>query len=385
MFRRPWPLALIFVRARFRRVRHSVPASAALAQPTPRSSRGVYFRAYLRSGLNWVKLRLSLRLSLRDYSLMFYRALPFCSVLLLLSGFPFSTPAQQPPPKSPPSPPAVSPAPSLDYPDSTSGLEHLVRDIIQAQQENEGARASALLRSFILPNPHEWYEQIFGGNVAAAPESLYEKAAAFLPPQLAEFFLASQTSGMKDIRAVRLENSCDDNAGEDAFGVLHARLQPVPFYELRLIRGDQLARLFPFAFVNGAFRFILAPKMEGNVFGHAQAKTASTAADPTASARDSIEPRLRVGGAAQAAKLVKRVQPHYPETARREHLQGTVKLHALVGKDGSLRQVYVVKGYCSLAESSLDAVRQWRYSPTILNGKPVEVDTEIDVVFSLSP
>ena len=58
-------------------------------------------------------------------------------------------------------------------------------------------------------------------------------------------------------------------------------------------------------------------------------------------------------------------------------------MHALINAEGAIAQLYVIKGYCSLAESSLAAVSQWRYSPTLFNGKPVEVDTEIQAIFSL--
>jgi len=60
-----------------------------------------------------------------------------------------------------------------------------------------------------------------------------------------------------------------------------------------------------------------------------------------------------------------------------------VKLHAIIGKDGRIESLRVVSGRCSLARASVDAVRQWRYTPTLLNGQPVEVDTEIDVLFAL--
>ena len=94
--------------------------------------------------------------------------------------------------------------------------------------------------------------------------------------------------------------------------------------------------------------------------------------------------RTRVGGAVQAAKLVNRVQPVYPPLARQTRISGTVKLHAIIGKDGSVQQLQVVSGHPLLVQSALDAVRQWRYQPTLLNGEPVEVDTEIDVIFSLA-
>ena len=86
----------------------------------------------------------------------------------------------------------------------------------------------------------------------------------------------------------------------------------------------------------------------------------------------------------QAARLVNRVQPMYPPLARQTRISGTVRLHAIIGKNGAVEQLQVVSGHPLLVQSALDAVRQWRYQPTLLNGDPVEVDTEIDVVFSLA-
>ena len=94
--------------------------------------------------------------------------------------------------------------------------------------------------------------------------------------------------------------------------------------------------------------------------------------------------RVTVGGNVQAARLVNKVQPLYPPLARQTRISGTVKLHAIIGKDGAVQQLQVVSGHPLLVQSALDAVRQWRYQPTLLNGDPVEVDTEIDVIFSLA-
>jgi periplasmic protein TonB len=94
--------------------------------------------------------------------------------------------------------------------------------------------------------------------------------------------------------------------------------------------------------------------------------------------------RITVGGNVQSAHLINKVQPSYPPLARQTRISGTVKLHAIIGKDGTVQQLQVVSGHPLLVQSALDAVRQWRYQPTLLNGDPVEVDTEIDVVFSLA-
>ena len=93
---------------------------------------------------------------------------------------------------------------------------------------------------------------------------------------------------------------------------------------------------------------------------------------------------LRVGGNVQAARIVNRVQPVYPPLARQTRISGTVRLHAIIGKDGAITSLEVMSGHPLLQQAALDAVRQWRYQPTLLNGEPVDVDTTIDVIFSLN-
>jgi len=92
---------------------------------------------------------------------------------------------------------------------------------------------------------------------------------------------------------------------------------------------------------------------------------------------------VRIGGNVMQAKAIDRTQPIYPPIARAAHVQGTVVLHAIIAKDGTVQQLQLVSGPPLLVNSAMDAVRQWRYSPTELNGEPVEVDTTIQVVFTL--
>jgi TonB family protein len=273
----------------------------------------------------------------------------------------------------------TAPGAKLDYPNSASGLEHLIRDILKAQESNDGVHADALLKSLVLTDPRGWYDRVFGVDVGNEPVATYEKSAAAVSPSVGRVLLDAETRNFTVVSVVRFDKSCDDNAGEDAFGILHARVDPVPLYEVRLLNGNRFIRLFAFAYVEDGFRYIITPKMDGKVF-HSPASNnpAAKATDPKV-----IDSRIRVGGAVQAAKLVHRVQPDYPQIARNERLQGTVRLHALIAKDGSLARLYVVKGYCSLADSSLKAVSQWRYVPTVFNGEPVEIDTEIEVTFQL--
>ncbi len=82
--------------------------------------------------------------------------------------------------------------------------------------------------------------------------------------------------------------------------------------------------------------------------------------------------------------LIYRVQPVYPPLARQARIQGTVELRAIVSKAGMIENLAVVSGHPMLVKSAVEAVRQWRYRPYLLNNDPIEVETEITVNFVLS-
>jgi len=93
---------------------------------------------------------------------------------------------------------------------------------------------------------------------------------------------------------------------------------------------------------------------------------------------------LRLGGEVQAAKLIRRIVPEYPPIAIRTRVSGTVRLTGVIAKDGTIEQLQVISGNPMLVPAALAAVKQWIYSPTFLNGQPVEVIAPIDVIFTLA-
>jgi TonB family protein len=94
--------------------------------------------------------------------------------------------------------------------------------------------------------------------------------------------------------------------------------------------------------------------------------------------------RIRVGGNVQAANLIRTVKPTYPPLAKQSRIQGTVHFTAIIGKDGTIQNLQLVSGHPFLVEAAAEAVKQWVYRPTLMNGEPVEVITQIDVNFTLS-
>lgn len=93
--------------------------------------------------------------------------------------------------------------------------------------------------------------------------------------------------------------------------------------------------------------------------------------------------RITVGGNVQQANIVRKVEPEYPALARQARIQGTVRFTAVLATDGSLKQLTLLGGHPLLVQAAKQAVEQWRFRPTLLNGEPVEVITNIDVGFTL--
>ena len=93
---------------------------------------------------------------------------------------------------------------------------------------------------------------------------------------------------------------------------------------------------------------------------------------------------VRVSSGVSQGMLIRKIQPNYPPLARQARVQGTVLLEAMIAADGTIEDLHVVSGHPMLVTAAVEAVKQWRYKPYLLNGSPVEVQTQIQVNFSLN-
>ena len=105
---------------------------------------------------------------------------------------------------------------------------------------------------------------------------------------------------------------------------------------------------------------------------------------PVAVPKVATPARVRVSQGVSSGPLIKKVQPNYPPLARQARIQGQVLLQAQISKDGSIENLSLISGHPMLAPAAIEAVKQWRYKPYMLNGEPVAVDTQVVVNFTLS-
>jgi protein TonB len=105
---------------------------------------------------------------------------------------------------------------------------------------------------------------------------------------------------------------------------------------------------------------------------------------PPAEKKKEAPKRITIGGNVQQAKLVRQPKPVYPPLAKQARISGVVHLAAVISANGTIQDLKVISGHPLLIPAALEAVKQWVYQPTLLNGEPVEVQTQIDVNFTLS-
>jgi protein TonB len=105
---------------------------------------------------------------------------------------------------------------------------------------------------------------------------------------------------------------------------------------------------------------------------------------PVAVPKVATPQRVRVSQGVTQGLLIRKVQPNYPPLARQARIQGSVLLQAEISKEGSIENLHLISGHPMLAPAAIEAVKQWKYKPYILNGEPVEVETQITVNFTLA-
>ena len=105
---------------------------------------------------------------------------------------------------------------------------------------------------------------------------------------------------------------------------------------------------------------------------------------PTVAPKIATPQRVRVSSGVQSGLLIRKVNPTYPPLARQARIQGVVILQAQISKDGNIENLQLISGHPMLAPAAIEAVKQWKYKPYLLNGEPVEVETQVQVNFTLA-
>ena len=255
--------------------------------------------------------------------------------------------------------------PQESSPDSPEAFRAYLSKLANAAPKATEKQFAALAGEIALPDHRAWFIRRFGEDEGQKLSNQYEKSLPSLLQTLRRELAFSSPGPSTEFRVERWSQEKAILAEGLDKVILAALKEPDSYYKVSRGWAASGAR-FPFAvffYADGAFRYV--------PYG-------------TFYALSGAPVRLQIGGNVQQAKLISQAAPVYPPLARQGGIQGTVRLQAIIGTDGSLIQIEVMTGHPLLIQAALDAVRQWRYEPTLLEGKPVEVVTTIDVIFTLS-
>lgn len=261
------------------------------------------------------------------------------------------------------------------YPDSPNGLEKLMKDLLKLQKKGNTQALLPYVQSLVLPDAATWFQSVFGEQIGSSLAGSYERTGMELPLSFPDTLADLLRQKVGDPYAVEFSDSCNPRATPREYPILILRQNSQHLYDIRFFKGSSFLTLAYFAYVGGGFRYL------GN-FEVSGAWPIGT--QPTGPKGNGTAPtRVRLGGNVMAARIIYEPKPEYPAEARQARLQGTVLIHAVIGKDGSLEDLQLLQGQCWLAQAAIKSVRQWRYTPYLLNGQPVEVDTTIQAIFNM--
>lgn len=247
------------------------------------------------------------------------------------------------------------------YADSADGFRQQLEDLVAAKKSGDEAAFRSKIDAFAIPNLDGWIAAHFSPTDVPKLQTDFQLSSAGFQESLTVLVKAAVQSPGREMMIKSSEPSVPPSAAL-AEESLSSPIQPIAIecfhYGLPPTGNEgSLTRLSSFVYLDGKFRYV------GGIF-------------PFWWHRLELGP---VGG----ARLIHHVNPEYPKTARKQHIEGVVMIYAIIGEDGAPHDVTVITGDPSLSEAAIKAVQQWRYQPSLLSGVPIETDTFINVDFQL--
>lgn len=298
---------------------------------------------------------------------MRFRTLPFpltLSLIALLLTTAVPARAQNPEHPKPASPQEQAEAMETtelpEYPDTAEGLENMMNEMLRLAGSGDRKTLDVYAKSLELPDGDAWYSRVFGAD--AGPQFAEQTAPMRnnAEHEAVNMIGTMQREGLANVKAMKFTASCNDDATAEEYPVLLMRQRQEALYDVRFRDSSRQTIWGFFVYSEGGFRYVATP-LRMNL---------GDAREPAAAGH------LKVDAKVQASKLIHKVQPTFSKLKAPDR----VLVQAIIGKDGSVSDVRLLEGVCGPSEAAMSAVRQWRYSATLVDGDPVEVETTIALI-----
>jgi hypothetical protein len=249
-------------------------------------------------------------------------------------------------------------------PESSAGLKSQLEAILRIAKDKKSRQLDSLVNELQIPDDADWFSTTFGEELGSSLAATYNDSWKDYEEVVVRMF-RDEASG-NQFQVFVKEYSASSPVPSDSFiqAILQNSKIALKLYTASTGRDHPIDTLPGiYIYYQGSFRLA----NWRTFYGLPNVKT----------------PRVRFGTGVALSQLIRRVNPVLPPALRGKKLQGTVLVHILIDRDGSVVRADPVSGPIELFKPSVDSVLQWLFKPTLLNGDPVEVDTTVSIVYSI--
>jgi TonB family protein len=266
-----------------------------------------------------------------------------------------------------------------NFADSSEDLQSQIAEILNALKAQNSARANELIHNLLMPENSPWFTEVYGPGFGASLARAYRQGVPNLEEEIKRIYEADARAGLLQANVSKYADPEAVNAPIDRF--LNCMNKIVPLYEAAFQGNRPMTQmsLKPgtgnlaqtggdldgfFVFYQGGFRFIPM--------------------DILIELPSERPIRIHLGMNVMQSKLVTKVYPRYPEEALKKRLQGKVVVRLELDINGNLQKSTLIEGDPVLGRAFMEAVKQWRFEPTTLDGDPVEVEVDAETAFTVN-
>ena len=276
--------------------------------------------------------------------------------------------AQEPAKDATPTGISAPPASPAVVPESEAGLRSQLEKILAMERLGDAKEAENAIEELEIPGDSDWFTQVFGSDLGVKMAATYKNTWDSFRDSTTSHFRSDAEQKALSVQVNVFPDPSGHSSDYIASRVIPDMKTPTSLYAASVVgaKGDSSSLPGYYVYARGAFRIV-----------NLQTFYVLPGVRP---------PRIRVAENVAKTSLIYQAIPIYPPEAKKNRHVGTVLVHVIIGVDGTVQKSEVAnpdKIDPLLGQAAMDAVNQWRYKPTLLNGDPVEVDTTIAMTFTL--
>jgi len=273
---------------------------------------------------------------------------------------------------------SMTQSPAISYSADSAGLQSLLHDILEAANANDATKEGRLIHSLVMPDDATWFNDEFGPAFGPRLSKAYRSAEPTLEPEIRTIFENDAKRGWLNPKIIRYADAAEVDSPTDNF--LNCMDEPAPLYQTAFINDRPSFEISLSPGENRVGSRVIAGDLDG-YYVHAGGTFRFVPENIFFLLPKGRPIRIQVGMDIMRSKKIHDASWSYPQEAVRQHIAGKVSIHIVLDTSGKVLQADLLEGPPILGNAVLEAVKQWTFEPTLLDGEEVEVETNLEAAF----